>query len=363
MKKQINTLKGLALMGVLMLSTTSTFAQDAPAEEKKSETKFGGYLDTYYKVDPSGQAGNSLTSFTNNLSSLELGMASVYAEHKFDKASVFIDLGFGKRAEEFVYAGTNSTMLIKQAYLSLEAMEGLKFTMGSWATHIGVELVNAYDNRNYSMSYAFSNGPFLNTGVKADYSFDEFNVMLGVTQPTDFRSAVDAGTNQKTFIGQFGYTTDDTSVYLNATSGSTNPQTANVTQGDLVFNQKIDEKFSFTINGTYATVSIDKVSGSKNWFSTVGYLKYDHSDKIKLTYRAEYFDDKDGISVSSGLTPFSFKGMNVISNTISMNYCVGNLILTPEIRIDSASEKVFADADAKGTKMNTYALLGAAYKF
>ena len=58
MKKQINTLKGLALMGVLMLSTTSTFAQDAPAEEKKSETKIGGYLDAYYKADFANRKDN-----------------------------------------------------------------------------------------------------------------------------------------------------------------------------------------------------------------------------------------------------------------------------------------------------------------
>lgn len=349
-----------------MLSTTSTFAQDAPVEEKKSETKFGGYLDTYYKIDASGNSGNSLTSFTNNISSYELGMASLYAEHKFNKASVFIDLGFGKRAEEFVYKpnNTGSTVQIKQAYLSLEAMEGLKFTMGSWATHIGVELVNAYDNRNYSMSYAFSNGPFFNTGIKADYTIDEFNVMLGLSQPTDFRSAADAGSSQKTVIGQIGYTTDETSVYLNGTSGSRNPGAVNnTTQGDIVFNQKINDKFSFTINGTYAAITTDNVSGSKNWFSTVGYLKYNYSDKIKLTYRAEYFDDKDGASVSFSLKPFPYKGMSVISNTLSMNYCIGNLIITPEIRVDSASDKIFADSDSKGTKINTYGLLGAAYKF
>ena len=201
MKKQINTLKGLALMGVLMLST-ATFAQDAPvAEEKKSETTFGGYLDTYMKQNFSRQGTAGYTSFTGANNSFELGMASIYAEHKFDKASVFIDLGFGKRAEEFVYNNApdntiglkpNSQMLIKQAYLSLEAGEGLKLTMGSWATHIGVELLNAYDNRNYSMSYAYSFSPLLNTGIKFNYKVEGLNVMVGATNAADFKSAVAA---------------------------------------------------------------------------------------------------------------------------------------------------------------------------
>lgn len=355
-----------------MLSTVAV-AQDAPAEEKKAETKIGGYLDTYMKQNFSRQGNNGYTSFTPVNNSFELGMASIYAEHKMDKASVFIDLGFGPRAEEFIYnnkfgasnpALTNSQMLIKQAYLSYEVMDGLKFTMGSWATHIGVELVNAYDNRNYSMAYAFTNGPFFNTGVKADYAMDEFNFMLGLSQPTDFRSSLEAGTVQKTVIGQVGYAIEGTSVYLNGTSGSTNPGTANYSQGDIVFNQKIDDKLSLTINATMAFLTDDVASGTKNWYSTVGYLKYDHSDKIKLTYRLEYFEDKDGITASfSGINGFPKKGLNVISNTLSLNYVVGNLVIIPEIRVDQSSNNVFLNSDAKGTKTNGYALLAAAYKF
>ena len=40
----------------------------------------------------------------------------------------------------------------------------------SWATHVGYELVDAYLNRNYSMSYMFSYGPFFHTGIKADFA-------------------------------------------------------------------------------------------------------------------------------------------------------------------------------------------------
>ena len=40
--------------------------------------------------------------------------------------------------------------------------------MGKWATHVGYELADAYLNRNYSMDYMFSYGPFSHTGLKAD---------------------------------------------------------------------------------------------------------------------------------------------------------------------------------------------------
>ena len=41
--------------------------------------------------------------------------------------------------------------------------------MGKWATHVGYELVDAYLNRNYSMEYMFSYGPFFSYRLKSRY--------------------------------------------------------------------------------------------------------------------------------------------------------------------------------------------------
>ena len=67
-----------------------------------------------------------------------------------------------------------------------------KVTAGSFGTHIGYELLDAVDNKNYSMSYAFTNGPFFNTGIKAQYTAGKVSFMAGVSNPTDFKSALDA---------------------------------------------------------------------------------------------------------------------------------------------------------------------------
>ena len=368
MKKQVNIFKSLALAGGLLLTTTA-FSQDAatekPKEEEAPKTVFGGSIDVFSKMDFNNGSDQELTSFTNSTRSLNLGMATLNVSHKMGRASAFLDLGFGKRSDEFVYTEVSGTAKqptanIKQMYVNYEIIDGLTITMGSWATHLGYELVDAIANRNYSMSYAFTNGPFLNTGIKANYVYDKFNLMFGGTQPTDFRTATTSGTPQKTFIGQAGYTADETSVYLNVTSGSTNPLTKNVSQFDLVASHKFSDKFSATVNGTFQTVTVDNVSGSKSWFSTVGYLRYDHSDKLGLSYRGEYFNDGDALKI----TAFeASSGGTVVSNTLSLNYKVGNLTIIPEIRADYASSKIFADGDGKPAKLYGYALLGTAYKF
>ena len=63
-----------------------------------------------------------------------------------------------------------SLAAIKQAYLSYSPSAKVKFTMGKWFTHVGYEVPDAYLNRNYSMDYMFTYGPFFHTGIKMDVS-------------------------------------------------------------------------------------------------------------------------------------------------------------------------------------------------
>ena len=186
MKKNLFTL-------ALALASFVTFAQDA--EPVVSKTTFGGNADFYYRYDfaNAGNAvSNNYTSFTRSNDSFELGMASIKATHKEGKASVVADLGFGTRAKEFTYNDNDNQFMIKQLNITYEFTDKFKVTVGAFATHLGYELVDATDNKNYSMSYAFTNGPFFNTGVKAQYTAGKFSVMAGLTNPTDFKSALQA---------------------------------------------------------------------------------------------------------------------------------------------------------------------------
>jgi len=348
-------MKKVALTLALMLTTTLTFAQDTPAPA----TTFAGSADAYYKYDFSN-IDNSYTSFTNSHNSFELGMASIEASHKMGKASVFVDLGFGKRAAQFTYNDDSTTFMIKQLNFTYEFSDKFKVTGGSFGTHLGYELLDAVDNKNYSMSYAFTYGPFFNTGVKAQYTSGKYSFMAGVTNPTDFKSTIEAGSTQKTFIGQIAYAGDTGSAYFNVTSGSSNPSSdENKTQFDFVGSKKISDKFSLGFNGTYAMTNNDNDSSlDGEWFALVGYANYAVKETVSLAYRLEYFDAKNatpGVGILAG--------SSVIGNTLSLNYKVGNLTIIPEIRVDSASEDIFSDSDLTPKGLTAFALLATTYSF
>ena len=86
----------------------------------------------------------------------------------------------------------------------------VKFTMGKWFTHVGYEVPDAYLNRNYSMDYMFSHGPFFHTGIKLDVTLNSnVGLMIGVANPTDFSSSSFA---KKNFIGQVHIATTNSKV-------------------------------------------------------------------------------------------------------------------------------------------------------
>lgn len=344
-----------ATIAVLLTTTFTVAQQTTPA----TATTFAGSADAYYKYDFSG-IDNSLSSFTNSHNSFELGMASIEASHKIGKAAVFVDLGFGNRAAQFTYNDDSATFMIKQLNFTYEFSDKFKVTAGSFGTHIGYELLDAVDNKNYSMSYAFTYGPFFNTGVKAQYILGKFSFMAGVSNPTDFKTTIEAGSSQKTFVGQVAFLGDTGSAYFNVTSGSSNPSSdENKTQFDFVGTKKLSDAFSLGFNGTYAMTNNDFDSMlDGEWFSLVGYANLAIKESLSLAYRLEYLDAKEATAALGLLA-----GTSVIGNTLSLNYKLGNLTIIPEFRVDTASEDIFSNSDAAPKGVMAYALLATTYSF
>lgn len=325
----------------------------------KLSVKFSGAADVYYRYNfnkPKEYPYNSLTSFTHSQNSFEIGMASIKAESSIGKVGMTADLGFGTRAEEFAYNDANTRFAIKQLFLTYAPSDKIKFTIGSWGTHIGYEVLDPYLNRNYSMSYMFSFGPFSHTGIKTDISLGGKNaLMLGVANPTDFRSA---SAMPKTFIGQFSTASNDDKLkaYLNFQSGKQNDD-KKLTQGDVVLTYAVSDKFSLGYNGTLQSIKLkDEGDGkweSSKWWGSALYVNADPVSWFGLTLRGEYLDDKDEV----------FGLDNVFAATLSANFKIDNLTIIPEFRIDNTKEEVFYKSATEFTKSTGTFVLAATYHF
>ena len=363
-------LRNISLATLSVLFFFVSYTQDTT----KSVT-FSGSVDAYFRHNFANKL-NNYTSFTNSQSSFELGMASLRADATAlsGKVGATVDLGFGRRAEEFSYNDGNNNpasgiakngfltlAAVKQAFVTYAPVTRLKFTLGKFATHIGYELVDAPLNRNYSMSYIFTNGPFSHTGLKADVTVGPVAFMVGVANYMDQATST---TSTKTLIAQFSGGTKNGKLkfYLNycgfggAPNGDNPGTLKSFSQIDACIYGIISSKFNIGYNGTVQ--SRKQISGSTtadgSWVGNALYLNFDPTSIIGITLRSEYISDDKTIY---------FPTKNIFANTLSLNTKVGPLTIIPELRFETAQSNIYLKNDGAGTKSTFTALLAAVYKF
>ena len=332
------------------------------SKEKKSNFTFSGSIDGYFKSDLNKTLSNNRTSFTNTNGKLALGMVSAKVDYNVKKFSFTADLGIGKRAEEFAYNDNGAFKYVKQLYGAYEATDWLKITAGTWATHVGYELLDPHGNRNYSMSYMFSYGPFLHTGIKSDFTFGGTGFMIGIANPTDYRNAPDP--NKKALLLQFSQAiTEDVKVYLNYVGGERPSDKAKTRQFDMVITGKVNDQFNVGINATTTNVRSLNISNiyekAKSWWGTAAYLNFDPVKNLGFTLRSELFDDKYQLA-AMGIAPY---GATVFANTISANVKIGPVMIIPELRMESATNNIYSTKLGSERSSDISLLLGAYYKF
>ncbi len=349
----------------ILFFSTFIFTQSASAQEEPAgELQINGSVDAYYRYNfqnaQSAGTFNNLTSFTNSQNSIELGMASLKTSYSKGKAEIVADLGFGTRAREFSYAeepdavtGQGSAVLqaIKQAYVVYKPTDNIRISAGKWGTHLGYEVLDPQLNRNYSMSYMFSYGPFSHTGLKLDYSMGGgFGLMAGITNPTDLLSANFA---KKNVIAQLSKTSEAVNAFLNYVGGK-DLDGNNHNQIGLTATATISDAFSLGYDGTVKMVDMAG-SGSGKWWGSALYLNVDPSEKLGLTLRGEYFDDKkDNLLFGTAVT----------QATLSINIKpASGLAIIPEFRLDSAKDPIFTKNDGSSTKSAGTFLVAAVYSF
>jgi len=329
---------------VLALTSSISFAQDAP---ETTPLQISGSGDLYYKYDFSKTA-NIPTSFGTDQNSVSLGMLDIALKKTIKKVSFVGEISFGPRGQYQSIPNGDGTDLnsfhIQNLYASYAVSDKLSFTAGYMGTFIGYEVISPLGNFSYSTSYLFTNGPFQNAGVKANYKIsDKFGAMIGIFNDSWNSYKADPIKGLNAVGGQLSFVSGGTSAYLNIMDGSVSG-----TIFDLTATFQLSEKFKLGLNA--ADFSNE---GDVGYTGAALYPSYAFSDAFALGMRAEYFKYKEG----SGDT-------DVTAFTLSGNYKVSGLTIIPEFRIDTNSDDVmFVNSDLAPTSSASQVLLAVVYGF
>lgn len=351
MKAIINTNFGKNLaFAILSMVTISAFAQE---EEEKPKFSFSGSVDAYYRANltaPNDEDAIAPGSSFANLPGFSLGMANLVAAYEGEKVGFVADLVFGPRGTDAVFASPMYSAtgdIVNQLYVYWNVSDDVTLTFGNFNTFLGYEVISPVANFNYSTSYLFSYGPFSHTGLKADFDLgSDWTAMLAVMNPTDLTEFNPTGDYavgaQLGYSGQFlNFVYSQSSYEIDFTGGF-----------------DLSEDFYLGLNAAH--FSIEDNGGS---FTGVAlYPQYAVSETFSLGLRGEYFMETDEFGAIGDV--FDADGdASVLALTLTGSATIGDLILKPEIRLDSASENSFIDNDLAPTKSLASVLFAAIYSF
>ncbi len=323
------------LFTMLMLFTISTLIAQEEAKKKKS-FDLSASVDAYYRTNLT--APNDVnqispgTSFAD-LSGFSLGMANIIASYEGEKVGFVADLVFGLRGE----AASNTEL--NQIYVCLNVSETVTLTMGKFNTFLGYEVIASADNFNYSTSYLFSNGPFSHTGLKVDFQLsNDYSLMLGIMNQTD--------------VTEFN---PDGSYALGAQLGYAD-QFLNILYDDAGLGFEIDYTGGFNISDPFFLgLNAAYADNDGEGFSGVAlYPQLSTSESFSIGLRGEYFEAR---SNNTDDDP------SVFAVTLTGSYTVDDLIIKPELRIDSSSDTVYINNNLNPTSSLASFVLAAIYTF
>lgn len=335
------------------------------------EIEVHGGVDTSYvfntntPVSPNPQT-NNLRVFDREANGFTLNMAQINFEKLISKESPVgfrVDLDFGNDAKFIHAAGlgnANDEFDLQQAYAQImlpwswPGIDTLSFKIGKFVTLHGAEVIESWNNWNFSRSFLFGYAiPFTHTGVRMYYKpFANIPVetYLGVVNGWDVATDNNRAKSLEAMIAVTP--TDKLSFSVAGMAGAeradSNKDLRNLI--DIVATYKATDKLTLKANYDYGweangASDFAGYDNEKNasWSGIALYAKYDIKDWWSIAGRCEYFDDADGVRtgfLTSATMPIS--DVELFEYTLTNEFRLWNNFITRlEYRYDKANGQVF----------------------
>ncbi|WP_304065903.1 outer membrane beta-barrel protein [Pedobacter glucosidilyticus] len=346
-------MKKLSLLSLLLAAGLYTaHAQDSTAT---SALEISGSVDAYYKYD-FAKRPNIGTSFASDQNSVSLGMVDIALKKTTGKASFVGEVSFGPRGQSqsiLPQEGLGESFHIQNLYATYAFTDKFSMTAGFMGTFVGYEVISPVGNFNYSTSYLFTNGPFQNAGIKANYAIsDKVGVMVGLFNDSWNTYIANPSFGVNTFGAQLSLSpVEGWSAYLNVLSGS---QSGTIL--DLTTAYQITDKFKLGLNAA----DWSGINDDEGYTGVALYPSVAITDGFALGLRGEYFKAKENATALFGASADE----STTALTLTANLKHGGLTFIPEFRLDNASNEQFLKSDGlTGTKSASQFSLAVVYAF
>jgi len=303
------------------------------AEETDSNLKLSGYAEIYYAYDFNEPSNHDLPPFLfsyNRHNEVNLDLGYIKAAYATDRVHGNLAFMAGTYAQANLSAEPDvfRNVFEANAGFKLAKDKTLWIDAGIFPSHIGFESAIGKDCWNLTRSILAENSPYYEAGAKISYTTDSGKWFISglVLNGWQRIKRVD-GNNTPAFGTQLTYKPNN-AITLNYSAfiGSDKPD---VTRQWRYFNNlyaiyQINPKFGVIGGFDFGWEQKSKGSGDYiNWYSPVGIFRYTLNDKINVAARVEYYQDENGVIISTG-TPNGFKTVGYSAN---LDYSISDHLL------------------------------------
>jgi Putative beta-barrel porin-2, OmpL-like. bbp2 len=290
----------------LVLMSSGLMAQDTTGS-----ITISGYVEAYYLYDFNKPSDNNRPGFVyshNRHNEFNLNLGFIKANYTAERVRANLALAAGSymNANYAAEPGVLKNIYEANAGVKLSKKKNLWLDAGIFGSHIGFESAVSKDCWALTRSILADNSPYYEAGAKLTYTTADGKWLLSGMALNGWQriKRVD-GNSLMSWGTQVQYKPSD-KVLLNYSSfmGTDKPDSARLNR--LFHNCygvfQLTKNWGLTLGFDIGTEETAPGSKQHNtWYSPVSILKYSITDKWGLSARAEYYSDKKGVIISTGL--------------------------------------------------------------
>ncbi|TDG36993.1 porin [Pedobacter changchengzhani] len=335
-------------MKKLVIAAVAFFTASNIHAQEQSKIKFSGYLETYYGYDFNKPADNNRPGFiyshnrTNEVN-LNLGFIKGAYDDGLIRANFAVMMGTYANANLASEPGVLKNIYEANAGIKLSKTANLWLDAGIFSSHIGFESAISKDCAVLTRNISSENTPFYESGVKLSYATEDNKFLATLLYLNGWQRITRQLGNNKPAGGlQLTWKpTDKITVNYSNYLGTEGADSVRVTRfyNDVYGIFQLTDKLGLTVGFDYGTQQKSKTDKSKNEvLSPVAILQYKFDPKWSLAGRVEYYEDTNGIFISTG-TPDGFKTKGY---SLNLDYApIANAVIRLEGKVYDSKDKIF----------------------
>jgi len=339
-------MKKLITLIITLTASITAFAQDEP------KVKFSGYLETYYGYDFNKPADHNRPGFIYshnraNEVNLNLGFIKAAYDGGFIRANLAVMAGTYSNANLAAEPGVLKNIFEANAGVKLSKTENLWIDAGIFSSHIGFEGAVSKDCWVLTRNISSENTPYYESGAKITYGTQDGKLTATLLYLNGWQRITRQNGNDKP-AGGVQLTWKPTSKITVNYSNYLGTEGADSVRVNRFYHNiygifQVTDKFGITLGLDYGTQQKVKGSSDKNEIiSPVAIAQYKFAEKWAIAGRFEYYEDKNGIFISTE-TPNGFKTKGY---SLNLDYSpIPNAVIRLEGKTYDSQDKIFTRAN------------------